>query len=184
MTVGLLLPDAWGEQLLGGTWEGARELMLPMGVAIMAMGVTSGGLLGLRALGDARRSFRARIHITPWQVVCPLAGTLAAGATGFGFGFAAGNVATAVILWRAFDAALRERASSTGSVQESESLPPAGEPARGPVEESMLCRPSMTPITTERLVAAAPGWRCCGHGSPATCTGSSARWWMPALRSC
>lgn len=127
MCVGLLLPTAWGEELFGPTWAGAREIMLPMGMAMVAAGVTSGGLMGLRSLADAKRSLRARLHIVPWQVVCPLLGAALGGAWGFAVGLAIGRTAGAVIMWRTFDRALREGVevpevprSSTG-----EPVPPA-----------------------------------------------------------
>lgn len=111
MGVGMMVPSAWGEQLLGGSWEGAREIMAPMGVAMTATGVASGGFLGLRSLGDARRSLRARLRVAPWQAVCPLVGAFAGGAVGFAVGFAIGRIATAVIWWRAFVDALRDRST-------------------------------------------------------------------------
>lgn len=108
MCVGLLLPTAWGETLLGGAWSGAHEIMLPMGVAMIAAGVSSGGLLGLRSLADAKRSLKARLWITPWLIVCPLAGTVAGGATGFAVGFAIARAIGAFIWWWTFNRALDE----------------------------------------------------------------------------
>lgn len=110
MLAGLVMPDRLGHQLFGETWDEARDLMLPMGVAMVFGGISSGGLLGLRSLGDSRRSLRARLHSTLWLVLLPLAGALVGDAAGFAVGFAIGRVAAAFIWWDAFGAALRDAA--------------------------------------------------------------------------
>jgi hypothetical protein len=110
MLVGLVLPDSIGRQLFGDTWDDASELMVPMGLAMILGGVSSGGLLGLRSLGDARRSLRARFQSTAWQVVCPLTGAFAGAAGGFAFGFVLARAVAAAIWWKAFGQALRDAA--------------------------------------------------------------------------
>jgi hypothetical protein len=103
MVVGLTVPGSWGSRVFGGeVWDGARDLMVPMGLAMIAGGLAAGGLVGVRSLGDARRSLGARLRSTPWQVVGPLLGAILGEARGFALGFAAGHAATAVIWWRAF----------------------------------------------------------------------------------
>lgn len=108
MLVGLVMPGAWGEALLGGSWEGARELMVPFGIGMAATALSSGGRLGLRSLGDLHGSFIARLQVTPWQLVLPLAGALWWGVSGFGFGFALSRVITAALWWRGFNGSLRQ----------------------------------------------------------------------------
>jgi hypothetical protein len=110
MVAGVLLPDAWGRQLFGATWDEAEDLMVPMGLAMVLGGVASGGLLGLRSLADAQRSLRARLWSTPWLVVCPLVGAAWGGAAGFAAGFALGRLPVSVIWWRAFRASLDDAA--------------------------------------------------------------------------
>jgi hypothetical protein len=102
MCVALAVPTSWGETLFSETWVKADSLLLPMGLAMVAGGALSGGLLGLRALGDARRSLRARLLSTPFQVLCPLTGAVWGNATGFVLGLAAGNAISAVIWWTMF----------------------------------------------------------------------------------
>lgn len=109
MLVGLLLPRAWGEALLGGTWAGVRDIMVPMGVATIAAGASSGGMLGLRSLADARRSLRARLRTVPWQLVCPLGGAAIGGVMGFAIGFAIARIASAAVWWLALHNAIDER---------------------------------------------------------------------------
>lgn len=107
MLIGLAVPTSWGEALLNANWAGARDLMVPFGVGMMATGVACGPRLGLRSLGDARRIFTTRMRITPWQAVCPLAGAFLGGAVGFAVGFAVSKIATAIIYWRSFAESLR-----------------------------------------------------------------------------
>lgn len=108
MCIGLLLPASWGKALLGSVWPGAHEIMVPMGIAMIAAGASSGGLLGLRSLADAKQSLKARLWITPWLLFCPLAGTVVGGAGGFAVGYAMARVVGAFIWWRALNRALNE----------------------------------------------------------------------------
>lgn len=104
--LGMLLPDGWGRTVLGSTWSRAEDLMFPLGLAIMAATASSGAMIGLRSLADARRSLRARLHVTPWLAICPIVGLLAADTWGFAAGTAVGTLVGMVIWWRAFDEAL------------------------------------------------------------------------------
>jgi hypothetical protein len=106
--VGLLLPDSAGRGLLGPTWDDAEALVLPMGVMLIAATLFSGALFGLRALGDARRSFLCRLRTAPGHLVLPLAGGAYDGARGFALGLALAEAIAAVVWWRAFVQALHE----------------------------------------------------------------------------
>jgi O-antigen/teichoic acid export membrane protein len=108
MTVGLLLPDSAGHALFGPTWDDAETLVIPMGVMLIAATLFSGALLGLRALGDARRSFNCRLRTAPCHFTFSLAGAAIDGARGFVLGLALAESTAAVIWWRAFVQALRE----------------------------------------------------------------------------
>jgi O-antigen/teichoic acid export membrane protein len=55
------IPDSWGRALLGDTWSGAQQLLVPAGAAIAANMAIVGPLLGLRALARPRSSLRARM---------------------------------------------------------------------------------------------------------------------------
>ena len=102
MVAGLWLPDGLGRELFGKTWPGAAEIMVPMGLVMVVGGVLSGGLLGIRSLGDAEASLRARLLSAPGQVMLPLAGAAIGGAGGFALGMAASRVVAAAIWWTAF----------------------------------------------------------------------------------
>jgi hypothetical protein len=109
MLAAMVIPDSVGGRLFGDTWEQADRLLLPMGLTMVAGGALSGAMLGIRALGDARRSLAARLRSAPFQAVCPLAGAVVADAKGFVFGLAAGNVIAALTWWAAFLQATSER---------------------------------------------------------------------------
>jgi hypothetical protein len=104
--VGLVLPHEIGAELFGASWPDARDLMLPMGLAMVAGSVATGGFAGLRALAAARASLRAKLQTVPGQLVLPLAGAAGSGAGGYAVGFGLGHLASAVIYWAAFVRAL------------------------------------------------------------------------------
>lgn len=107
--VGLGIPDTLGGEVFGDSWPGADELMIPMGLSMVFGGVTAGGFLGLRSLGDAQGSLRSRVLSVPGLLVLPIVGALAGGAVGFAFGAAAGRLLASGIWWSAFEGALRRR---------------------------------------------------------------------------
>ncbi len=102
MLAGLAAPDSLGTKLFGETWEHAQRLLLPMGLTMIAGGALSGGILGIRALGDPRRSLVARLRSAPFQALCPLAGAVIGDAKGFVLGLAAGNLIAALAWWTSF----------------------------------------------------------------------------------
>jgi hypothetical protein len=110
MLVGIALPDSLGREILGGAWPRAERLMLPMGAFAIAGSAASGGLYGLRALADAKRSLRTRLRCAPIYVAFPLVGTALGGAVGFATGLAIGASINAVMWWQAFLASLSDRA--------------------------------------------------------------------------
>jgi hypothetical protein len=112
LAVVLLTPSRWGETLFSDTWSRAESLLLPMGLAVIAGGALSGGVLGLRALADARRSLRARLWSTPVLVVAPITGAVLGDATGFVLGMGVANAASAVVWWTMFELASGRRATA------------------------------------------------------------------------
>ena len=88
--------------LFGDTWSEGKDLVVPMGLAMIAGSAATGGFAGVRSLGDARTSLRARLASLPGEFVLPLLGVWWGGAVGFALGFAAARVVTAIVWWRAF----------------------------------------------------------------------------------
>ena len=63
LTLLFLLPAEVGQALLGSVWQSASALIVPTTLAVMGGGLMDGPSAGLRALGAARRSLRAkRVH--------------------------------------------------------------------------------------------------------------------------
>ena len=102
MLIGLLVPDGLGTALFGDSWPGAEELMVPMGLSGIVGGVMAGGFFGIRSLGAANASLRARVLSAPGLFVLPIVGALAGGAVGFALGVAAGRTLGSVIWWSLF----------------------------------------------------------------------------------
>jgi hypothetical protein len=128
--VGQILPDAWGRALFGDTWSAAADLLLLMGVAVVAGSAATGGFAGVRSLGAAAESLRARMRTVGPQLVLPLAGAAIAAGTGYAVGFGLGQTSAAVIWWVAFAGALRSHrpASGAGDGTAVPPLAPAAQP--------------------------------------------------------
>jgi hypothetical protein len=106
MVVGLVLPDRLGTALFGETWTDAGDLMLAMGLATVAGSLATGGFAGLRSLGAAKLSLRARLYSLPPMFGFTLVGAATAAALGYTIGWAVANAVVAAIWWAAFLGAL------------------------------------------------------------------------------
>ena len=60
-----VLPGDIGRTLLGASWPGARRVLVLLGVSYAISGVPLAANIGLRVLGDARRSLHARMQFFP-----------------------------------------------------------------------------------------------------------------------
>ena len=92
-TIGLMLiPDAWGEALLGDTWAGAQAVLLPIALT----SVVSCGKLGpsiiVYGLGHASRTFRLNVVLASSAAAFMLAGALLGGVEGLAWGMCASQV--------------------------------------------------------------------------------------------
>ncbi len=109
MVIGLAVPDAWGQAVFRDTWAEASELMLPVGLATIAGSAATGAFAGVRSLGDAAASLRARLQTVPPQLLLPLVGAAVASGVGFALGLGLANLVAAAIWWAAFGRALATR---------------------------------------------------------------------------
>jgi O-antigen/teichoic acid export membrane protein len=106
-TVALVaLPSGAGRAVLGETWPRARGLLLPLGLAMVAGGLAMGATAGLRALGQARATLRARLFALPVVVVLPITGAAVNDELGFTVGFAVATWIGTVLWWAIFLRAL------------------------------------------------------------------------------
>ena len=120
---GLALPDSAGAQLFGASWSDASSLIGVMGLAMISGSVATGGLTGLRALGAARSSLRARMETAPPQLALPLGGTALGGGEGYVVGYWLAHTASAAIYWTEFLRALRFSQSGHGVVDDLTRVP-------------------------------------------------------------
>ena len=87
-TLLLLMPDSWGEAILGSTWDGARTVILPVGLTTAAGAFQAGGQVGLRALAATSHSLRARSVSATAMLAGGMLGAVVSGATGAAWGLA------------------------------------------------------------------------------------------------
>lgn len=107
--VALLLPGSFGRALLGGTWDVARPVLLPIALHTVVIGASIGAQSGLKSLGSARRSLRAHLA----GAACLIAGGFVGAAVGrsavaAATGMALGGAFAMCIWWGEFLAGLRE----------------------------------------------------------------------------
>jgi hypothetical protein len=87
--VSFAIPDSVGRALLGPTWESARSVLLPVVVATAGTSTSVGAWVGLRALGAARQSLRARAIHSLVMPIFALSGAAILGTQGAAWGLAA-----------------------------------------------------------------------------------------------
>lgn len=105
LLVGTAMPISVGRYFFGDTWGPSRQILVPVGLAVLGGGAAAGGIAGLRALAAARASLRARLLGLPVALAVPLVGAVG-GARGFALGLAVATWAGAVIWWWQFDRTL------------------------------------------------------------------------------
>jgi hypothetical protein len=98
-TFALFLPARLGIQLLGENWQGARSVLLPLTVAVVAYAGSYGAIVGLRAMAAARRSLRARSIVAVLTLVAGVTGASLAGARGVAWGFAVAGGLELLVSW-------------------------------------------------------------------------------------
>jgi O-antigen/teichoic acid export membrane protein len=113
--IALLLPAELGRLILGGAWDPAREVLLPVVVGQLGALAASGATMGLRTLAAARRSLRANLVISALIVALGIGGAVAAGTLGAAWGLAVASLVGTLIWWKAFRDELASSAASTGS---------------------------------------------------------------------
>ncbi|MFF1443077.1 hypothetical protein [Streptomyces sp. NPDC058295] len=105
----LLVPDRFGELVLGDVWGSASQLIVPATLGVAGAGLGTGAAAGLRALGAARRSLRSQLFASSCYVGGGLGGAAVAGTVGSAWGVAAATVCSSAVWWLHLRSALRER---------------------------------------------------------------------------
>ena len=102
------LPQGLGHLVLGSLWRPSYPLVLPTALLVMAGCATSGALLGLHALGAARRSLRAVLVSSALVIPCAIVGAKTGGALGTLLYVAAASWLGTLLSWWQFRRALHE----------------------------------------------------------------------------
>jgi len=102
------LPRGLGHLVLGSIWLPTYPLVLPATIAVASNCATSGALLGLHALGAARRSLYAVIITSVVVIPCALVGAETGGTLGTMRYVAAVSWLGTLVSWWHFRQALRE----------------------------------------------------------------------------
>jgi hypothetical protein len=95
----LLLPSHFWVSAIGSVWHTAQPLVVPLALALAALGGVMGAVISLRALAAARRSLRARLFVSPVILLTGMGGAALYGASGAAWGLVLGNTFAAVVFW-------------------------------------------------------------------------------------
>jgi O-antigen/teichoic acid export membrane protein len=108
----IALPRGLGHLMLGGLWRPTYPLVLPATLALMAGCIITGALIGLHAIGAARRSLRAVLLLSAMTLASALVGAATEGTLG-SMRFAAGAswVGTLLFWWQ-----LRQALHESGTI--------------------------------------------------------------------
>lgn len=105
------LPRGLGQLMLGNLWRPTYPLVLPATLSIMSGCAATGALVGLHALGAARRSLRVVLLSSLLVVVSALVGAKTGGAFGTMIYAAAASWVGTLVYWWQFRQALNESAT-------------------------------------------------------------------------
>jgi O-antigen/teichoic acid export membrane protein len=122
------MPRGLGHLMLGSIWRPTYPLVLPTTIAILSSCATTGALLGLHALGAARRSLRAVLLAALIVIICSLVGALTGGTIGTMRYYAASSWLGALVTWSQFRHALHD----SGTVPVPSWMWPPRPPGRHP----------------------------------------------------
>ena len=115
----MVIPDGWGEFVLGETWELVDPLVIPFTIGVMGIGLAMPTYIGLRALEAAKDAFVARMIVAGADVALTLAGAAVGGAVGAAWFGRTTLFLGSGVWWRSYEVRLREReAARAGEVAE------------------------------------------------------------------
>lgn len=96
------LPDEVGEVLLGSNWERADRIVLLLALGLATASLSSGAMIGLRALAAATRSLRATVIGSALSTAMTIGGAAAFGAFGAAVGIVVAHTITIPLWWWEF----------------------------------------------------------------------------------
>jgi O-antigen/teichoic acid export membrane protein len=93
------LPPRVGTALLGASWDGAHKVIFLLALSRAGTGFAAGATAGLRSLGAAKRSLRARLICVPLVIAGGIGGAAIAGVRGAAAGLALSSCIEASVWW-------------------------------------------------------------------------------------
>lgn len=102
----LVLSPETGRLVLGNTWDSARSVVVPVGLAAIAGGVLAGAMAGLRSLAAAREILRIRLFTIPTTLALPILGAVGWELPGLAYGIALSVWWNVIWYWNAYRRAL------------------------------------------------------------------------------
>lgn len=98
----LVIPNSVGVEILGDSWDTARQVMLPMGIVSVTVGFVMGASLGLKALRRADQMLRVTFIQAP--LMLGLGAVMGAlwGGPGAAWGFAIAQLTGSTVCWAIF----------------------------------------------------------------------------------
>jgi O-antigen/teichoic acid export membrane protein len=102
------MPRGLGHLMLGSIWRPTYPLVLPTTLSVMSLCATTGPVVGLHALGAARRSLRAALFASAAILVAALVGALTQGTIGTVRDAAFASWLGTVVAWWQYRQALQE----------------------------------------------------------------------------
>lgn len=109
----VFLPDVVGSALLGGVWPLIEPLLLPTGLAVVALSAQCGKRAALLGRREVSRAMVIDIIGTAVTAGSLVAGAALAGATGAVWGLVVGQSLTSALWWVAFALYLRRRSPAS-----------------------------------------------------------------------
>jgi hypothetical protein len=131
------LPRGLGHLVLGSLWLPTYPLVLPAIIAVLSGCATNGALLGLHALGAARRSLRAVIITSVVIIPCAFVGAKTGGTLGTMRYVAAASWLGTLVCWWHFRQALHE----SGTVPVPRWLWPGRQPGSSAADSDTTAAP-------------------------------------------
>ncbi len=129
----MALPRGLGHLVLGSIWRPTYPLVLPAILFVMGLCADTGAVLGLHALGAARRSLRAAALSSVLLIACALVGAVTGGSLGTMRYAAAASWLAALVFWWQLRQALHDSGTiPAGCGQAAQRDATAGPPRRTP----------------------------------------------------
>lgn len=94
----VITPEEWGEALFADAFEPARSIAIWFGIGQAAVSVANGALVGLRMLGEVKRTALTRTVASAAAALAASVGAASSGVAGYGYGIAVGFAAYAVAM--------------------------------------------------------------------------------------